>query len=152
MVSDLLKSNFIQNDASKAWFLSLLTLAVLAVMNLIVRLSLKGNPNFGSKEVMILFLSVWGTYIIWSYLITGLLMGNFRSEQPLYVINLLVFMLLIKKSESPFADATKATLFPKDRWTIYFISVIAFIVVLSLIVHLMNGDFPNVKLRFPLQP
>jgi len=152
LVSDLLKSSFIQNDASKALFLSLLTLVILGVMNLIVRIRLNGKPNFGWKEVMTLFLSVWSTYILWSYLITGLLMGNFRSEQPLYVINLLVFMLLIKKPESPFADSTHETLFPKDRWTIYFISVIAFIVVLSLMVHLMNGDFPNVKLRFPLQP
>ena len=151
-VSDLLKSNFIQNDASKALFLSLLTLVILGIMNLIVRIMLNGKPNFGRKEVMTLFLSVWSTYILWSYLITGLFMGNFRSEQPLYMINLLVFMLLIKKPELPFADSTNATLFPKDRWTIYFISVIAFIVVLSLMVHLMNGDFPNVKLRFPLQP
>ena len=150
--SNLIKSSFIQNDASTVQLLAWLTLFILILMNLIIRLKLKGKQTYGRNDVMTLFFTVLGTYISWSYLVTGLFMGNFRSEQPLYLLNLLLFWALIGKSETPFNENHDRKLFPKDRWTIYFISVIAFIVVLSLMVHLMNGGFPNVKLRFPLQP
>ncbi len=151
-VSHLLKSSFIQNDESRALFLTIITLFILVLMNLVIKLKLNRKNSFGQQEVMTLFLSVFCTYIIWSYLVTGLFMGNFRTEQPLYVLNLLVFLLLIKKPESPFAVPYDRDLYPKDRWTIYFISTITVIVVLSLILHMVHPGFPNANLRFPLQP
>jgi hypothetical protein len=150
--SNLIKSSFIENDASKVQFLAWLTLFILILMNLVIRLKLKGKLSYGRKEVMTLFVTVFSTYILWSYLVTGLFMGNFRSEQPLYVINLLVFMLLIKKLESPFAVSPDHVIPSKDRWTIYFASVIGIIILLSLILHVVHGGFPNANLRFPLQP
>lgn len=149
---ELIKSNFIQNDASKVQFLTLLTLAILAIINLVVRMNLKGKPAFGRGEVMTLFLSLFLTYIIWSYLVTGMFMGNFRSEQPLYLLNLLVFWWLIRKWESPFGDSYEIKIFRKDRWWLYFAIVIVVILLLPLFSQMMHGGTPKANLRFPLQP
>jgi hypothetical protein len=65
-VSELMKSNFIQNDTSRALFLAILTLLILAALNLIVGLKLKGKERFGQQELMTLFVSLFCTYIIWS--------------------------------------------------------------------------------------
>ena len=151
-VSDLMKSSFIQNDESKALFLSLLTFFLLALMNLIVWLKLKGKNSFGPHEVMTLFLSVFCTYIIWSYLVTGIFMGVVRYEQPLYVLNLALFLFLIRKAVSPFHETIAKDFYPKDRWARYFIWLIAGIILLSLILQIMHSGLPGANLRFPLQP
>ncbi len=150
MVSHLVKSSFIQNDSSKAMFLSLITLGILLMINLVIPLLLKNKLNFGAREVMTLFLSLFCTYIIWSYLITGLFMGNFRSEQPLYVLNLLVFLLLIRKSVPPFSGMNASDSFPKDLWIRSLSRILAVIILLSLIAHLLYGGFPGANIRFPI--
>ncbi len=151
-VTDLLKSNFLENQEPKALFISVLTLAILFVMNIIVRFRLTGKPKFDSKDVMTLFLSAFGTYIIWSYLITGLLMGNFRSEQPLYVLNLGLFVWLMNKSETPFYESQQKDFLPKDKWLLCFSLIIAGIIILSLISSLIYGGIPGGNLRFPIKP
>ena len=150
LVSDLMKSNFMQNDSSRALFVSLLTLAILGILNLTVRIRLGAKQDFGKKDVLTLFLSVLITYIIWSYLITGLFMGNFRSEQPLYTLNLIVFVLLYNLPESPFAKGSAQNKIPKDRWTIYFISVVLCICILSMILHLTPVGMLKANLRFTI--
>jgi len=152
LLSDLMKSNFIQNYASKALFLMLLTITILVVMNLIVRLKLIGKTSYGRSEVMTLFLVLFSTYIVWSYLITGLFMGNFRSEQPLYVLNLIAFLILIRKSKSPFKGILVRKFYPKDRWALYFGLTLAIILLLPLISQLIHGGIPNANMRFPIQP
>jgi len=149
---ELMKSNFIQNDTSRAGFLTVLTLVILAAMNIVVRMRLKDKTIFGKTEAWTLFLSLFCTYIIWSYLITGLFMGNFRSEQPLYILNLILFWLLIRKSESPFQTNTAPETFAKDRWTLYFGVVIMIILLLPLLSQMIHGGLPNAHLRFPIQP
>ncbi|MCK9638368.1 MAG: hypothetical protein M0R39_00540 [Prolixibacteraceae bacterium] len=150
MVSDLVKSNFIQNDASKALFLTLLTFVILVAINLIVRYKLRGKTSMGQSELMMLFLLLFSAYIIWSYLVTGLFMGNFRSEQPLYVLNLIAFLLLLRKSKSPFQNNQAQNFYPKDRWALYFGLIIAIILLLPLISQLMHGGIPNANMRFPI--
>ena len=118
-------------------------------MNLVIRLKLKGKQAFGPEDVMTLFVTVFGTYILWSYLVTGLFMGNFRAEQPLYVLNLLAFWLLLRKSESPFHDKHTGVHFPKDRWAPYFGLVIAAILLLSVVSLMMHGPLQGAQVRFP---
>jgi hypothetical protein len=101
---------------------------------------------------MVLFFSVFTVYIILSYLVTGIFMGNFRSEQPLYVLNLLAFWFLIRKSVSPFRDENAEIHAPKDRWALYFGLTLVVIILLPLMVQLMHGGVPNANIRFPLQP
>ncbi len=151
-VNHLMKSSFIQNEESKALFLSILTLVILAVMNFLVRWQLRRKLLFESKDLMTLFLSLFCTYIIWSYLITGMFMGNFRNEQPLYILNLLLFLFLIKKSVSPFQNTTQKDFFPKDRWALYFFLIIVGISILSLISSMIYGGIPGGNLRFPVIP
>ncbi len=145
---ELLKSSFLQNDASKALFLSLVTLLILGMMNFLVRMNLKGKTSFGRNEVMTLFAAVFSVYIVWSYLITGLLMGNFRSEQPLYVLNLIAFFALIRKSVSPFREERSGATLPKDRWMLYLAMTLLVIILLPLMVQIMHGGIPNANIRF----
>lgn len=150
--SNLMESNFIQNDASKAQFLIWLTLFILILTNLVIRMKLKGKLYYGKNEVMTLFFAIFSTYIIWSYLVTGLFMGNFRNEQPLYLLNLLVFWWLIGKSTSPFKENHSSESFPKDRWAAYFGVVIFVILLLPLISMWINNGLLRANLRFPIQP
>ncbi len=148
-VSELMKCKFIDNQESTAWILALLTLTILVFVNVIVRLKIKGIQHFGPNDLMTLFLSMFGTYIIWSYLVTGIFMGVTRYEQPLYVINLLVFLLLFRKPVPPFSNDIWQENVPKDRWLLYFSLTITGIILLSLLTSLYGG-FPNANLRFPL--
>ena len=147
-VPDLLKSNFIQNQETTAFYLSMATLGILVLMNLIIRMKLKGKTGFGASELTVLFYSVFCTYILWSWLITGLFMGNFRSEQPLYILNLIVFWFLAKYSETPFNEKHSRDIFPKDRWALYFTLVIVAILIISLISGLMHDGLKGGNLRF----
>jgi len=148
--SNLMESSFIQNDPSKAQFLIWLTLGMLILVNLIIWMKLKGKPVFGRHEVATLFFLIFGTYITWSYLVSGLFMGNFRNEQPLYLLNLLLFWGLMGKSVSPFDENHAREQFPKDRWALYFGVVILVILLLPVLSILLYGGFPKANLRFPL--
>lgn len=147
---ELLKSNFIQNDAAKALFITLLTLFILIMIIIISWFKLKGKLSYGRNEAMTLFFAIFCTYIAWSYLVTGLFMGGFRSEQPLYVLNLILFWWLMGKTESPFNEKHTRELFPKDRWALYFGVVILIIFLLPIISLMVNGGFPNANQRFPM--
>ncbi len=148
--SELLKSSFIQNDASKAMFITVLTLIILALMIIISWIKLKGKLSYGRTEVMALFFSIFTTYIAWSYLVTGLFMGVVRWEQPLYFLNLILFWWLMGKTTSPFNDNHTRELYPKDRWLLYFGAVILIIFLLPIISLMINGGFPNANQRFPI--
>ena len=148
--SELLKSSFIQNDSSKALFITYLTLFTLAVMVVISSLKLRGKPSYGRKEVMTLFFTIFSTYIVWSYLVTGLFMGVVRWEQPLYLLNLILFWWLMGKTKSPFDENQTQGLFPKDRWALYLGAVIVIILLLPIISLMINGGFPNANQRFPM--
>jgi hypothetical protein len=150
--SNLMESSFIQNDASKAQLLTWLTLFILIAMNLAVRLKLKGKLSYGRNELIALFFAVFGTYLLWSYLVTGMFMGNFRNEQLLYLLNLLVFWGLIRKSTSPFNEHHARERFPKDHWGAYFSIVILVIFLLPLIALMINPGLPHANLRFPILP
>lgn len=148
--SNLMESDFIQKDASKAQFLIWLTLGILILMNLIIWMKLKGKPEYGRSEVITLFFTIFGTYIIWSYLVTGMFMGNFRNEQPLYLLNLLLFWGLMGKSVSPFHENNARERFPEDRWALYFGVVILVILLLPVLSVVLYEGFPKANLRFPL--
>jgi hypothetical protein len=148
--SNLMESNFIQNDALRAQLLIWLTLGILILMNLIIWMKLKGKPEYGRSEVVTLFFAIFGTYITWSYLVSGMFMGNFRNEQPLYLINLLLFWGLMGKSVSPFHENHDREHFPQDRWTLYFGVVILVILMLPVLSVALYGGFPKANLRFPI--
>jgi hypothetical protein len=147
-VPDLLKSNFIQNQETTALYLSISTLGILLLMNFIIRMKLRGKTGFGASELTVLFYTVFCTYILWSWLITGLFMGNFRSEQPLYFLNLVVFWFLLRFSETPFNEKHSRDIFPKDRWALYFTMVIVVILFISLVSGLMHDGLKGGNLRF----
>lgn len=150
-IDHLLTYSYLQ-DNSDALFVSLLSASVLLVMIVSVLFSLRNKPSFGRKEAMTLFVAAFSTYIIWSWLITGLFMGNFRSEQPLYILNLIGFLFLIKLSVTPFGENHSRDIFPKDRWALYFTLVIAGIIFISLISGTMHDGLKGSNLRFPYQP
>ncbi|HWR99224.1 MAG TPA: hypothetical protein VN249_01350, partial [Prolixibacteraceae bacterium] len=149
-VTQLLTLKFVQEDTSRAWFIMLLTLFILVLMVLIVWLKLRGKMSYGRSEVMTLFLTIFTTYIVWSYLVTGIFMGVVRWEQPLYVLNLLLFWWLAGKAESPFHKNHARELFPKDKWALYFGVVILIVFLLPIISLMVNGGFPNANQRFPI--
>jgi hypothetical protein len=79
-------------------------------------------------------------------------MGNFRNEQPLYLINLLVFWWLIGKSSSPFKEHPARDSFPKDHWVGYFSVVIFAVLLLPLVTRMIHDGLPHTNLRFPILP
>jgi hypothetical protein len=148
--SELISLKFIGEDLSKASLITYLTLFILISMILVVWFRLKGKQSFGRGDVMTLFFTIFSTYIVWSYLVTGIFMGVERWEQPLYVLNLLLFWWLMGKTESPFFKHHARELFPKDRWALYFGVVILIIFLLPIISLMVNGGFPNANQRFPM--
>jgi hypothetical protein len=53
---------------------------------------------------------------------------------------------------TPFQKNHARSLFPKDKWVLYFILVITVIILLSLSLQTMNGDLKGGHQRFPILP
>ncbi|MCE1197394.1 MAG: hypothetical protein LWW85_00370 [Marinilabiliales bacterium] len=142
-LQETLKSPFLHNDTSVAWMLAIGTLLMLGLAYFIIRKKLGKDETPGTQQAGTLFITMMLLYIFWSYLITGLFMGNFRSEQPLYLVNLIAFLFLFTKLEQPFSIKTTS-----DNWYLRFFLVILVILTFSVITLMIHGGNPALHPRF----
>ncbi|MCE6992274.1 hypothetical protein [Dyadobacter sp. CY323] len=96
------------------------------------------------KHLQQFFLINLGLYAIFSVLITGAFMSLYRSEQYLYIANLVVVGLLINKLEPSFTNRGLNL----GRWTLNFIFILAFLAILTAVAVSSHGELKGANLRF----
>ncbi len=119
---------------------------VLVLMAISVFWKLK-DGNFGTKDATFFLLVYLGVYAVLSYLVTGLFAGKMDVNHHLYLLNILIIYILVRKGKSEFPDVHSSALTPK-KWALYLLTIIVFIAVLSLVAISIHGELPGSHNRF----
>jgi hypothetical protein len=100
--------------------------------------------QYSAREVKTFFLTHFGTYAIFSLLITGAIMSPYRIEQYLYLVNYAIIVFAIPRLNPVFVPGETNG----NRWLRNFLIVVAFIAVLALIAVNTHGEMPGMQKRF----
>lgn len=90
------------------------------------------------------FFSMWGVYIILSYLITGAFISVYRPEQYLYSVNFVLVFALLSKA-SPTFNPEEISF---GNWGKRFLLVLLFIGLLAFILPQSHGELKGAHKRF----
>jgi len=138
----------IPNLESVALSSTWLVVAVLLAMMVGVFLRLK-KSDYNKSDVMFFFFAYLIVYTFVSYMISGLLAGNMELNHHLYVLNIvLIFILLRKDSPASFTNLTDKV--ETKRWLMYLIGIILFLAILSFVLINIHGELGGSHDRFPL--
>jgi hypothetical protein len=112
---------------------------------------IKAKYFLTGKEVMLLFLIYTISYSFLSYISTGLFMGTFlkNSNHHLYLINILVVFLVLRKQLPAFFDEPKVQINTKT-WIATTGIVILILVILAFLAIKLHGETDPSYDRFPI--
>jgi hypothetical protein len=108
------------------------------------RLKNLNTGTFAYSEIKLFFLGLFAIYIIFSWLITGAFLSTYRIEQYLYLINFVIIILLINKTEASFTSIEMNV----KTWLIGFAAVVLLIAVLTLVAINTHGEMDHSQKRF----
>jgi len=105
--------------------------------------------EFEKKDVVWLFMIFLVAYTLQSYSVTGVFAGRASLNHHLYVANIIVILLLMRKSYPALFEKTNdnVTVF---RWLTYFIIIVAVLALLSVIAINIHGEMGGAHDRFPI--
>jgi len=141
----------LSNGSGLAFRNSLSACGVMAVMIAAIWYFLsQSDEPFGQLKTFRFFLIYTLGYIVLSYISTGLFLGTFlkNSNHHLYLINLLVVVLLLRKNFEAFSiQPTKQ--FEQRTWIYWTVFILLFVAVLVLIAIHLHGPTDETFDRFP---
>lgn len=100
------------------------------------------EQSFGALQTF--FFGNLGLYTIYSLLITGAFMSLYRIEQYLYIINVAVISILLKKMQPTFSERGLNI----SRWAVNFIFIIAIFAILTAVAISTHGELNGANRRF----
>jgi hypothetical protein len=102
------------------------------------------SPAFSYKEILGVFTSFFGTYILFTILITGSFLSFYRIEQFLYIVNFIIILVLIPKMRPTFLERpANSKIWRNALWLI--LILLAFLALIAINSH---GEMPNINRRF----
>ncbi|MCG2460437.1 hypothetical protein K8352_06735 [Flavobacteriaceae bacterium F89] len=123
-----------------------LSAIVLLLMAVVLGWRLR-KGEYSRKETAYLFYVYFGVYLLMSYVIKGVLGGHLILENHLYVLNIIVIYLLLKKRKIGPVVGTSNEINTKN-WIVYLFAIVLFIGLLSLIAINVHGEIPGAHNRF----
>jgi hypothetical protein len=142
----------IPNGSSIALLNSLSAAGIMVLMTgTIIYLLVKIKFMFRQIEVLRFFVIYTFAYIVLSYISTGLFLGTFlkNSNHHLYLANLIIVILLVKKGHEPFTDDPSVDIKP-TTWLYWSIFIFVIFAILALIAIRLHGPTDDSFDRFPL--
>jgi len=106
------------------------------------------SVNYGYKEVYTFFVGHLSLYILFSLIDTGAFISTYRIEQYLYVVNLVVILLLINKTQPDFTNRTNNV----NKWSVNMVAVVLFIALLALVASNSHDELKGAQKRFGAEP
>jgi len=135
----------------QAWMMAAQIIALLAFLILGIYWAKlfsvkKGLENqwFSYKEISMVFIAFFGTYILFSILITGSFLSFYRIEQFLYIVNFIIILVLIPKYK-PTILARPAL---SKTWRNALLIIFVILAILTLILINSHGELSNMQKRF----
>lgn len=124
------------------------TLVLLVALILLLVWKMK-NYSFKRKDALINYFALFIIYMVFSYLIKGLLAGNTEINHHLYVVNILVLYLLMRKEIPAFFNKLTDAI-PVSRWMWTLVGIAGFIALLAWVAISIHTDIGGHD-RFPLE-
>ncbi len=121
---------------------------ILILMSVILFWKLK-DGNYKKKDVVLFFFVYLSVYIFVSYAVTGLFAGNMELNHHLYVLNIMLIFILLRL-DNPAMFETVSNQVNSKKWFAYFIMILIFIAVLSIIAINTHGELGGSHNRFPV--
>jgi hypothetical protein len=109
----------------------------------------KNRNSFDRKDVLLLFVLYFASYICISYCITGAFKGLFHLNHHLYVVNFIIVLILLAKNFPAFMDKRVSEI-NWEEWIKYTICILLLIIILALIAINIHQEIDGMKNRFPL--
>jgi hypothetical protein len=140
----------IPNVNSVAWISSIVGTSAMVIVAIVGLIKFnKKNVSFERKDVLLLFVIYFATYILISYIITKVFAGVFLSNHYLYIVNFVVVLILLKKLYPAFLENRIDEVNIK-RWGFYLLGLIVIFAILALIAINSHGEIGH-HTRFPIK-
>lgn len=138
----------IPNLESVAFASTLFVAIVLVLMAIGLFWKLK-NTDYSKKDVMLFFFVYLATYILISYVVTGLFAGAMSVNHHLYVVNMILIFVLLRNGKYDVFGEVSENINTKKLF-LYFIAILVCIVLFSLIAVNIHGELSGSHNRFPM--
>lgn len=138
----------VPNLESISIFSSWFTLGIMVAMVAVICWQSK-RAGYEKKNVVQSFFFMLLVYTLISYAITGMFAGKAEFNHHLYVVNIIVIFILMKKGYPAMFESLSNKVNGK-QWMIYFIVIIAIIAVLTVISVAINPGIGGAHDRFPI--
>jgi heme/copper-type cytochrome/quinol oxidase subunit 2 len=113
--------------------------------------TIRSKDSLKRKDVMVLFVLYFASYIFISYCVTGAFSGIFLLNHHLYAVNILVVLVLLGQRFPAFINHAGPEM-KGARWLQYFAVIIVIIIILTLILINIHGEMTGANARFPYDP
>jgi hypothetical protein len=124
-------------------------ITAMAVIGWIV--TTRAKDSFKRKDVLVLFILYFASYIFISYCVTGAFSGIFLLNHHLYVVNILVVLVLLGQRFPAFLENHDLEI-GRAKWLIYMAIFLVIILVLALVLINIHGEMNGANVRFPYDP
>lgn len=122
-------------------------IAVLAVAVFGWWKSRRGTQHFERQDVLSLFVVYLSAYTIISFIVTGAFQGIILSNHVLYVVNMIVLLILLRKDVPAFLQPPVAET-KTEKCLQLSLGIVVIILVLAFIAVHIHGEMPGVHNRF----
>jgi hypothetical protein len=106
----------------------------------------KSKFNITKKAVFLLYITFISVYVAISFIVSGVLGGIIPSNHVLYLLNIAVILILLRKNQSPFSNTPTSVLTKKH--VIFLVSILSLILLLAFILINFHGDLGGAQIRF----
>ncbi|MBK6285344.1 MAG: hypothetical protein IPF54_24230 [Draconibacterium sp.] len=106
----------------------------------------KSKFNITKKAVFLLYITFISVYVAISFIVSGVLGGVIPSNHILYLLNIAVLLILLRKNQSPFSDTITSALTKKH--VIFLVSIVVLILLLAFILSNIHGELGGAQIRF----
>ena len=138
----------IPNLESVATLSNAFVIVILLAMIITICWKLK-DAGYKKSDVMLFFFLYLIVYILVSYAITGMFAGKTELNHHLYVVNIVLIFILLRRNNQAVFDTLTDKVTTK-RWFIYLLVIIAVLAILSLIAINIHGELGGSHNRFPV--
>ena len=121
--------------------------AILLILVAILLLWKLGNSRYIMKDVALFLFVYLITYATLSYVVTGVFAGQMSLNHHLYIVNIVLIFAMFKRGKLIGSESVSEEVNFK-KWTIFFIIIIVFISILSLIAANFHEGLPGGHNRF----
>ncbi len=119
---------------------------VLSLMAISVFWKLK-NGSYGTKDAGFFLFVYLGVYALLSYVVTGLFAGKLDLNHHLYLMNILIIYIMVRKEKVAFPNVGSKAL-PAKKWVRCFLAILVLIAILSLVAINIHNELPGSYNRF----